>query len=213
MRESSLDLSVSGGIARLTLNAPPGNELNADSFRELSRLARETFPGLKVRGMIIMGAGRHFSSGADLAELRSMIAEDRKEMIERLLADNVESLLAVEELSFPVVAAVRGCCLGVGLELALACRFRVAQRRAVFALPEATFGIIPGCGGILRMKELTGRSRTVELVLSGRMVSAEEAHAIGLVDVVTTRDALESTAEEMIMRFSAAAGRWPSEAE
>lgn len=213
MRESGLDLSVSGGIARLTLNAPPRNELGADSFRELSRLARETFPKLKVRGMIIRGAGRHFSSGADLAELRTMIAEDRQEILDRFLADNVESLLAVESLPFPVVAAVRGCCLGAGLELALACRFRVAQKRAVFALPEATFGLMPGCGGILRMQELTGRSRAVELVLSGRLVGAEEAHEIGLVDVVTSREALESTAEAVIVKFSNGAGRGPSEAE
>jgi enoyl-CoA hydratase/carnithine racemase len=210
--EPSLHLGVSGGIARLTLSAPPKNELSVDSFRELSRLAKDVLPGLKVRGLIIRGAGRHFSAGADLAGLKSVMAGDRKEALDAFLADNVESLLAVENLPFPVVAAVRGCCLGVGLELALACRWRVAQRRAVFALPEVSFGIMPGCGGILRLQELTGRSRAAELILSGRMVGAGEALDMGLVDMVTDRQGLEGAAEGIIRKFSGA-GRMPAGTE
>jgi enoyl-CoA hydratase len=205
--KSPVDLNVAGGIARLTLNAPPGNELSVDFFRELSRLARQILPRLDVQGMIIRGAGRHFSSGADLAGLRSMMAGREEEAPDRFLAHNVESLLAIENMPYPVVAAVRGCCLGVGLELALACRFRVAQRRAVFAMPEVGFGLMPGCGGILRLAELTGRARAVELILSGRMVGAEEARDMGLVDMVTSRSELESTAEGIIRKLGRAAGR------
>jgi len=100
-----------------------------------------------------------------------------------------------------VVAAISGCCLGAGLELALACHYRVSAPSAVFSLPEATFGLMPGCGGTVRLPALVGVGRAIELSLSGRTIGADEALACGLVDMVVEKKALLSTAVRTIGAF------------
>ena len=101
------------------------------------------------------------------------------------------------------MAAVGGCCLGSGLELALACRWRVAAANAVFALPETSFDLMPGCGGTVRLPLLVGRGRAVELLLSGRFVDAAEAREIGLVDAVVDRRDLLAAARRLVERVAA----------
>jgi enoyl-CoA hydratase/carnithine racemase len=177
-------LNVENGVARLALNRPPRNVMTAEVFGEISRLVGDVLPGLDVRGMVVKGSGRHFSSGADIEEIRGKLtALDGKEETD-FLQGNVETLLALERLPYPVVAAVRGCCFGVGLELALACRWRVASPRAVFAMPEVSYGLIPGCGGTVRLREIAGTGRAVELILTGRLFGAGEALELGVVDLL-----------------------------
>jgi enoyl-CoA hydratase/carnithine racemase len=195
---------VERGIAYLTLDAPPRNEMDLAFFAELARLRREVFPGLSVRGLIVHGAGRHFSSGADVAELKAILAAE-PDRAAALLRENHASFRALEAMPFPVVAAIGGACLGAGLELALACRVRIAAPRAVFALPEVSFGLMPGCGGTVRLPRLVGAAKAVELILTGRTLLADEARAVGLVDrVVDRRDLL--AAAEGIVRDGGAVG-------
>jgi enoyl-CoA hydratase/carnithine racemase len=112
------------------------------------------------------------------------------------LAGHDRAFAAIERSCVPVVAAISGCCLGVGLELALCCHARIAAQGAVMSLPEASFGLLPGCGGLVRLSRLCGRAVALELSLCGRTVCAEEALALGLVDRVVARRDLEKAATD-----------------
>lgn len=195
-----LALERHGRFGALVLDAPPRNATDRALFQELSVLTRDVLPGLDVDGLVVRGAGRHFSSGADLDELRR--SGDLTDIEPALLAD-AQALHALESLPYPTVAAIDGACLGSGLELALACRFRVATPSALLGLPESTFGLMPGCGGTVRLTGLVGASRAIELVLSGALLSAEDARAAGLVDVLVPRAELQAAAERLCARAHA----------
>jgi enoyl-CoA hydratase/carnithine racemase len=202
--EGSLRLALDpdNEIARLVLDAPPRNEMGQDFFGTFAALVR-TLRDLPVRGLVVHGVGRHFSSGADVDALKARVAGMRPDLAAQSLFEATSSFQAVAELPFPSVAAVGGCCLGSGLELALACRWRIAASNAVFALPEASFGLMPGCGGTVRLPQLVGRGRAVELVLAGRFVDAREALEIGLVDAVVDRRDLLPAARRLVERITA----------
>jgi enoyl-CoA hydratase/carnithine racemase len=194
---TTLDVRVAEGVTYLTLNGPPKNEMDSAFFHRLADFRRRELMALDVSGVVIQGAGRHFSSGADLPEIEALAAS-REDRVEALLEDNIQSFLALSRFSVPIVAVIRGACLGAGMELALACHFRVAETNAVFALPEVTYGIMPGCGGTIRLPGCVGTAKAVELILSGRTVSAEEALAIGLVDRLVERGRGVDAALELI---------------
>ncbi len=195
-----------GDIGYLRLNAPPRNEMGEAFFEELSRLCREELPKASLAGLIVHGRGHHFTSGANVSELREMVAAESSARAS-FLAVNVDAFEALERLPYPVVAAVNGCCLGAGLELALACGYRIGARRASFGLPESTFGLIPGCGGTVRLPALIGRGPATRMVLSGQSVLADEALALGLVDLVVDKKELMTTAASLARRLNAT--RWP----
>ena len=197
-----LVLESAGGIARLVLDAPPRNEMDQDFFRTFATLTGP-LKELSARGLVIHGAGRHFSSGADVAALKAGVSGAQPSLAAAALGDATASFQQIAALPYPTVAAVGGCCLGSGLELALACRWRVAAANAVFALPETSFDLMPGCGGTVRLPLLVGRGRAVELLLSGRFVDAKEALAIGLVDAVVDRRDLLDTALRLLERVPA----------
>jgi len=196
MTRESLDFRIEDGIGHLVLDNPPKNEMNAAFFDAFDRFMRTEFPGLRVQGLVVRGAGRHFSSGADTDELIRMARGNHA--LGDYLGANIRAFAALEQATFPVVAAISGCCLGAGLELALACRFRVACRGAVFALPEAGFGLMPGCGGTVRLALTAGRATAVEMALSGRTVSAEEARERGFIDAMAERKELIAAATGLI---------------
>lgn len=197
-----LVLEGDGGIARLVLDAPPRNEMGQGFFDTLAALVGR-LGRLAARGLVVHGAGRHFSSGADIGALKDGLAGAQTSHAARALIAATSSFQALAQLPYPTVAAVGGCCLGSGLELALACRWRIAAANAVFALPETSFDLMPGCGGTVRLPALVGRARAVELVLSGRFVDAGEALEIGLVDAVVDRRDLQSAARRLVERSAA----------
>jgi enoyl-CoA hydratase/carnithine racemase len=120
---------------------------------------------------------------------------------------NAAAFTALEALPFPTVAAVDGACLGSGLELALACGGRVATPSALFAAPEASFGLLPGCGGTVRLPERVGVGAALDLLLTGRYVDADEALHLGLVDVLVPRAELHAAAVGWVRRLAAERGR------
>jgi enoyl-CoA hydratase/carnithine racemase len=197
-----LVLEQEGGIARLVLDAPPRNEMDQGFFHTFAALVG-TLAALPVRGLVVHGAGRHFSSGADIDALKAGLAGAQLDLAKPALFAATSCFQAIAELPYPTVAAVGGCCLGSGLELALACRWRVAAANAIFALPETSFDLVPGCGGTVRLPTLVGRGRAVDLVLSGRFVAAEEAREIGLVDAVVDRRDLLAAARRLVERVAA----------
>lgn len=199
MPEPPVGLRIDNSIAFCELCSPPGNVMN-NAFFESFRALTGSFSRYAacVHGMVVYGRGRHFSSGADVDEIKSIAAGWPEAPTSELFLKNHTAFESLAQLAFPVVAAISGCCLGAGLELALACHYRIGVPNAVFALPEATFGLMPGCGGTVRLPALVGEAAAIELTLSGRIMCADEALACGLLDLVVEKKALLPTALRLI---------------
>jgi len=182
-----VDLTRDGTLAVLTLNRPEAlNALSFDVIRDIGAAIDEA-ARWNVRALVVTGAGeKAFCAGADIKELmgRSLTAE-------RAGAELGQAVFAkLDRLGVPSIAAVNGYAFGGGLELALACTFRVASAGAKMGLPEIKLGLIPGYGGTQRLPRLVGEARALEMVLTGRTVSADEALAMGLVNRVADGDVL-----------------------
>jgi enoyl-CoA hydratase len=174
----AVELSRIDDCALLRLNRP--DALNALSFSILRDIAKalDEVASWKVRSLIVTGAGeKAFCAGADIKELRGRSMMERKRGAELGQA----AFAKLDRLPFPSVAAINGFAFGGGLELALACTFRVAVRSAKLGLPEIKLGLIPGYGGTQRLPRMIGEARAIDMILLGRTVSAEEAERIGLV--------------------------------
>ncbi len=180
----TLQWTVEQGIGRLTLHQPPSNTMTMEFFRELQALMREIALLKPLKAIIISGSGRHFSSGADIDEL--LVSADHQTMLE-----NYRALVLLEQLTIPVISAVRGVCLGSAFELALFSDFRICAADAVLGLPESTFNLMPGLGGIQRAAALTGKAAAIGIILRGDTFPAEDALRMGLVDAVVPKRNLQ----------------------
>jgi len=180
---------VDEGIGVLTLSNPPQNYITEPGFVEINRL-REWTSEPSLRGIIITGAGRHFSAGGDLSRIRELAARETS-----LLSEMEKGLCLLEHLDaieLPVIAAIRGACFGAGLEIALACHIRVCCENAIFAFPEINHGLVPGLGGASRIAAALGRSAALQILLSGDIIDAARALEVRLVDhLVPARAAME----------------------
>jgi 3-hydroxyacyl-CoA dehydrogenase/enoyl-CoA hydratase/3-hydroxybutyryl-CoA epimerase len=199
MPDHRIRLFTDNNIAFCELTDPPGNVMNGLFFERFSSLAG-SFRALDVAGMIVRSSGRHFSSGADLDELQKIVGRSPGRTASDLLARNHAAFESLAGLEYPVVASIAGCCLGAALELALACDYRVCAPNAVFALPESTFGFMPGCGGTVRLPALIGPAKAMALTLSGQTLGPAEALECGLVDMVVDKRNLLSTSLRFIER-------------
>jgi enoyl-CoA hydratase/carnithine racemase len=178
-------------IAIITLNRPDAlNSLSSGLLQELDNVLEEIRKDDKIRSVIITGAGRAFSAGADLSEAGSGGEAEMKARTElgQKVFDKIESF------DKPVIAAVNGYALGGGLEMAISCDIRIAAENASFGAPEVNIGLIPGWGGCARLSKLVGRSQATKIVLTGERIDAKEAERIGLVTKVVPPDELKSTA-------------------
>jgi len=194
----AVELTQADDCAFLRLNRPEA--LNALSFAILRDIASaiDEIATWKVRSLIITGAGeKAFCAGADIKELRGRSLAECKKGAELGQA----AFARLEKLPFPSVAAINGFAFGGGLELALACTFRVAVQNAKLGLPQLTLGLIPGYGGTQRLPRLIGEGRALEMILLGRTVGAAEAERIGLVHRLVEGPAVEG-AKDFIREFS-----------
>ncbi len=194
MSYDNLIVKREGSVAVVTINRPDKlNALNAATIAELHRAFSELRFDAGVRAIVLTGTGeKAFVAGADIGELAALSGTELEKT-----AELGQSLMwKIENLGKPVIAAVNGYALGGGCELALACTFRYAEHGAKLGLPEVGLGLIPGYGGTQRLPRLIGRGRALELILTGRLVSADEAFALGLVDRVLPGDELMKTARE-----------------
>lgn len=191
--------AIEDAIGRMVLSNPPYNALTTPVFESDERLrAFLATPGLK--SVVLTGAGRHFCSGADLKALTSQLTDPAA--LEPLLHRGRALLQMIMFATVPVIAAIRGGCLGAGLEIALSCHFRIASGNALFGFPESRHGLMPALGGSVMSSGLISRRAAVDLILSGRMFDAGEAVEIGLVDVLassgTVTDRAMSFARELV---------------
>ncbi len=189
MSYNNLLVDLNDNICTITINRPSKlNALNRETIGELSMALKEAEANAGARVIIITGAGeKAFVAGADIAEFANFSVEEGK----ALSADGQEKLFDfVEQLNTPVIAAVNGFALGGGLELAMSSHIRVASDNARMGLPEVSLGVIPGYGGTQRLAHHVGKGKAFEMVMTGGMVGAEEAHTLGLVNYVTTQEEL-----------------------
>lgn len=189
--------TVDGKIGIVTLNRPEKlNALDSKTRMELKEIVEKAEK--EVRVLIITGTGRAFAAGADINEL---IKRDPIMAIEATKL-GTELFAKIEELEIPVIAAINGLALGGGLELALSCDIRIASKNAKFGQPEINIGIFPGGGATQRLPRLIGMGMAKKLVLTGEMISAEEAYRIGLVEEVVEPEKLMDRAKEIANKIA-----------
>ncbi len=190
-----------GAIAYVTLNRPKVlNALNQRTWQDLRAAFEDARDDADVRGVILTGAGdKAFIAGADISELAQVTAVQA----ERSSTYGQEVLNLVENLGKPVVAAINGFALGGGCETAMACTIRLATESARFGQPEVKLGVPPGGGGTQRLPRLVGKGRALQLILSGEMISAQEAYRIGLVNEVVPGADLIPRAEAILKQIFA----------
>jgi enoyl-CoA hydratase len=177
------------------------NALNSEVMNELEKVIHEASKNAEVKALIITGDGdKAFVAGADIKELMVLTAAPALALAER----GQKLFRSIENFPKPVIAAVNGFALGGGCELAMACHMRIATENAKFGQPEVNLGIIPGYGGTQRMTQLVGRGKALELLLTGDLISANEAKSIGLVNhVVGNKEELLALAEKMLLKILA----------
>jgi enoyl-CoA hydratase len=190
-----------GAVAYVTLNRPKVlNALNRRTWEDLQTAFEDAREDSAVRGVILTGAGdKAFIAGADIGELSKVTAVEA----EQSSTFGQAVLNLIENLGKPVVAAINGFALGGGCETAMACTIRVATENARFGQPEVKLGILPGGGGTQRLPRLVGKGRALQLILSGEMISAQEAYRIGLVNEVVPAADLITRAEAILKQIFA----------
>lgn len=189
MNYENLLIAIENKIALVTLNRPTKlNALNKDTLAELHAAFADLEKDDTVQVIILTGSGeKAFVAGADIAEFANFSAQEGTQ----LAAEGHQKVFDhIENLKKPVIAAVNGFALGGGLELAMACHFRVASDNAKMGLPEVTLGLIPGYGGTQRLPQLVGKGRAMEMILTATMISAAEAKEYGLVNHVVPQSEL-----------------------
>jgi enoyl-CoA hydratase/carnithine racemase len=190
-----------GAIAAVTVNRPKVlNALNTPTWADLRTAFEDARDDDAVRGVILTGAGdKAFIAGADIGELAHASAVEA----EQASRFGQEVLELVENLGKPVIAAVNGFALGGGCETAMACTIRIAVDTARFGQPEVKLGLLPGGGGTQRLPRLVGKGRALQLILSGGMISAQEAYRIGLVNEIVPAANLIARAEQILKQIAA----------
>ncbi|HZQ18621.1 MAG TPA: enoyl-CoA hydratase-related protein [Terriglobales bacterium] len=201
MNFSSVLFEKKSAIAYITVNRPKVlNALNMATMDELRAAFHEIKNDAAVRVVILTGAGeKAFIAGADIGELAQNDAVTAKEYTHR--GQSVLNL--IENLGKPVIACINGFALGGGCEIAMACTMRLASETAKLGQPEVKLGIIPGYGGTQRLPRLVGKGIAMQLLLTGEMISAQEAHRVGLVNEVTTPADLIPRAEAIAQKVIA----------
>ena len=190
-----------GAFAYVTVNRPKVlNALNKATWADLRTAFEDARDDAAVRGVILTGAGdKAFIAGADISELARVTAFEA----EQSSRFGQEVLDLIEDLGKPVIAAVNGFALGGGCETAMACTIRIAAEHAQFGQPEVKLGLVPGGGGTQRLPRLVGKGRALQLILSGGMISAQEAYRIGLVNEIVPATDLITRAEAILTEIAA----------
>ena len=188
--------SLEEGIFTITINRPEKmNALNAAVFNDLDHALDEVKSNPGIRTAIITGAGnKAFVAGADITEFNGLDKETAKALARR----GQDVFFKIENSKKPIVAAVNGFALGGGCELAMACHFRLCSDNAKFGQPEVNLGLIPGYGGTQRLTQLVGKSKSMELQMTARVIDAAEALQSGLVNHITPGGSLLEKTREIL---------------
>ena len=202
MAYENVVLEIEGSLAILKINRPKAlNALNSATLEDILSAARELDAAPEIKVVIVTGGGdKAFIAGADITEMKDMTPTQAVAFSHK----GHTALSALENMQKPVIAAVNGYALGGGFEVALACDIIYASEKARVGFPEVTLGIFPGFGGTQRTARLVGLARAKELVLSGKVITAQEAYEMGLVNKVVPADQLMASVRELAAKMLAA---------
>lgn len=188
MSYEAFNVEKKDGTAIVTLDRPPANTYDFDLMREFDGVIEDVRLDDGVNVVLLTGGGKFFSAGADI----KMLKESDPQFKAMFCLHCQETLLELERIPKIVIAALNGHCVGGGLEIALACDLRFMSKDAgQVGLPEVSLGVLPGTGGTQRLPRLVGKSRALDLMITGRTMSADEAEEIGLVNKAVDGDALD----------------------
>ena len=195
----TITVELRGAVAVLTINRPDKlNALNKKVHEESVAALEELKTDESVRVLVITGSGeKSFIAGADISEFEGQTPVTQRDLFHEKTLFN-----SLDTFPKPVIAMVNGFCLGGGNELALACDLRICSETARFSQPEINLGIIPGGGGTQRLTNLVGEGRAMEIILTGDMINAQTAEAIGLVNYVYPADELETKTMELANKIA-----------
>ena len=194
----SIQVEIKDGVAVLTMNNPPVNQLSGHFVLELAEAISAAFDDEVIKAVVLTGSGKNFIAGADIKQIKDI--QTRAELLP-ILRDNNRFLNRIETGPKPVVAAINGNCLGGGLEIAMCCHYRVAVKGVNLGQPEVQIGLIPGAGGTQRLPRLIGLRYAIEMITIGKPIKGDVAHQRGLVDELATPEELVDAAVKAAGRF------------
>lgn len=187
-----------GAVAHIQLNRPEAlNALNPKMMSELGESLRQMDDDDSIKVVVISGNEKAFAAGADIKQMAD------KNAVEMYMADQLDPLDSIRKMKKPVIAAVNGFALGGGCELAMLCDMIIASETAQFGQPEIKIGVIPGAGGTQRLTRAVGKALAMEMILTGRFISAEEAFRAGLVNKVVPEGSCLEEALELARQIAA----------
>jgi enoyl-CoA hydratase/carnithine racemase len=181
MNFQHLKYTLEGRVAKVTLNRPPVNALNGQLVSEIGQVFDTIAKDPQVKAVVLNAEGKNFAAGADIKEIAAVSGAAEAETLSRRGHD---AFFQIENLKKPVIAALKGFCLGGGCELAMACHIRLADASAKLGLPEIKLGICPGFGGTQRLPRLVGLPAAIKMMTTGEPIGADEALRLGLVQEV-----------------------------
>lgn len=199
MRKSKIsEFEIIKNLGIININNPPNNILDEPDFIELSDL-KDCLLNNPIKGLIISSKTRHFSVGAN----KYKIYEDaiNNQAFQSVLKKGIELLNFIENLEIPSISCINGACFGGGLEIALCTSVRICARKSLFSFPEPDLGLIPGLGGISRIKRLMNNSKLIEFVLSSEIIDADKALELNIVDYVVDNDKVLNFSIELMNKM------------
>jgi 3-hydroxyacyl-CoA dehydrogenase/enoyl-CoA hydratase/carnithine racemase len=194
----TIKVEIKQGVAILRLNNPPVNQLSKPFVEEMRNALTAAFGDDEVKAVILTGTEKNFIAGADITEIQQVKERD---FILPLVMENNKFLNSIEQGPKPVIAALNGNCLGGGLEIAMACHYRIAGKGIQVGQPEVQIGLIPGAGGTQRLPRLVGLPDALQMIGTGQAISAEEGLKKGCIDEVAPQEVLLEKAFEAGQRF------------
>ncbi|MEI5906289.1 enoyl-CoA hydratase-related protein [Bacillus spongiae] len=186
-------------ITTITIDNPPANTLSTECIHELRSIFEELSHDDGTNAIILTGSGRFFVAGADIKEF--VQAFENKEMALQMAKAGQALCNEIEAMMKPVIAAINGPALGGGLELAMGCHYRIASNDALLGLPELKLGLLPTFGGTQRLSRLTNTATAMDMILSSKQISADEAVQLGLIQLVACKEELLKTAQMVAQAF------------
>ena len=194
----TIKVELNQGVVILKLNNPPVNQLSKPFVEEMKEALMSAYADDAVKAVILTGTEKNFIAGADITEMQRV--KDR-DFILPLVIENNRFLNSIEQGPKPVIAAINGNCLGGGLEIAMACHYRIAAQGIQMGQPEVQIGLIPGAGGTQRLPRLVGLPDALQMIATGQAVSSDEGVKKGCIDEVVSRESLLEKALEVGKRF------------
>ncbi|HEY74381.1 MAG TPA: hypothetical protein G4N99_14060 [Thermoflexia bacterium] len=197
----NIQVEIKDRVAVLRVDHPPVNSFNAQVVAELEQAVDALLADDGVKVIIITGGGsRAFIAGADIPEIKAAL--EQPDGLKETATRGQALFLKIERAAKPIIAAINGFCLGGGMELAMSCHMRICSDKAKLGQPEINLGIIPGWGGTQRLPRLTNKSKAIELILTGDMITAQEALRLGLVNKVVEHDTVLEEAQELAHKIA-----------